>query len=461
MKLTGTNIRGEMGNMFKLSRYGLAVMLACGGSVQAQTLMEAAAYTIESSPDVGIIKSQYLSRTEQIGISKAGFLPTVDLALGYGQEWTDSPSTRTPANGHEDVELTRKEASLTLSQLLYDGSRTSNEVDRVTSEATAHRYQLWSAAENITLEVADAYLNVLHAQNELGLAEQNLNDHIEILEGIRERSESGLSSASDLSQVKGRLSRAHANYLSTENNLLDAKARFFKIVGQEPDDLQAVNDVDENMPLSYEEALQHAGKVHPTLQAARFDVDAAEAQLRVQDAAFRPDVRFELGGTWNDDLDGTEGHNNDRTAMIRLRYNLFNGNADTYREKQAYYQLMEATGIEERAQRQVAEGLSLAWNAYKLLDKQMEFLSGYVEESDKTLIAYEQQFELSRRTLVDLLDAENELFESRRQLLTAERDYTMSKYRVLNAMGELLAVLNIDRSSVLSAEEIEEIQSLN
>ena len=80
---------------------------------------------------------------------------------------------------------------------------------------------------------------------------------------------------------------------------------------------------------------------------------------------------LELGGTWNDDLDGTEGHNNDRTAMIRMRYNLFNGNADTYREKQAYYQLMEATGIEERAQRQVAEGLSLAWNAYQLLDKQM------------------------------------------------------------------------------------------
>lgn len=447
--------------MLKLSKYGLAVLIACAGTAQGQSLMEAAAYTIESSPDVGIIKSQYLSRIEQIGVSKGGFLPTVDLALGYGWESTDSPSTRSATNSHDDVELTRKEASLTLSQLLYDGSRTSNEVDRVTSEATAHRYQLWSAAENLTLEVADVYLNVIHAEEELRLAEQNLNDHIEILEGIRERSESGLSSASDLSQVKGRLSRAHANFLSTENNLLDAKARYLKTVGQPADELTAVDSVDDKMPLSYGEALEHAGQVHPTLQAAKFDVDAAEAQLRVQDAAFRPDVRFELGSTWNDDLDGTEGHNNDQTAMVRLRYNLFNGNSDTYREKQAYYQLMEATGIEERAKRQVAEGLSLAWNAYQLIDKQIEFLSSHVIESEKTLIAYEQQFELSRRTLVDLLDAENELFEARRQELLAERDLTLAKYRVLNAMGELLAVLNIDRTTVLSEAEVEEINSLN
>ena len=446
--------------MLKISGIGLAAILALPGSLSAQTLMEASAYTIESSPDVRIVKNQYLSRIEQIGVAKAGFLPTVDLALGLGREWTDSPSTRAALGEHDDKELVRKEASLTISQMLYDGASTGNNVDRVNAEAIAQRYQLWSAAENMTLDVADAYMSVLHAEKTAALAAENLEAHVKILDGIRKRSEHGLGSASDLSQVKGRLSRAHSNYLATENNLRDARAHYFKVVGREAIGLIEPASVVAHLPATYEQALEQAGKIHPTLRSAQFDIDAAIAQLKAQDAAFRPDIRLELGGTWNDDIDGTEGHTNDMTAMVRMRYNLFNGGADDYRKKDAHYKLMEASSIKERTERQIAEGLSLSWNAYQLLEQQMQYLDSHVVESDKTLAAYKQQFELGRRTLVDLLDAENELFEARRELLTADKDRFIAHYRVLNAMGELLAVLNIDRETVLSQEELAEIDSL-
>lgn len=373
--------------MLKLPKIGAIAFLAWSGATSAQTLMEASAYTIESSPDVAIIKSQYLSRIEQIGVSKAGYLPTVDLALGYGREWTDSISTRA-AVGHEDVKLNRGEASVTVSQMLYDGMRTSNDLDRTRAEATAHRYQLWSAAENATLEVADAYMGVIFAEKASVLAADNLEAHIEILDGIKKRSEHGLGSASDLSQVKGRLSRAHSNYLATDNNVLDARARFFRIVGRDSLGLILPEPVEDYMPVSYELALERAGKVHPTLQSAQYDVDAAVAKLKLLDASFRPDVRFELGSTWNNDLDGADGHNNDMTAMVRMRYNLFNGNADDYRKKEGYYQLQEASAIKDRAEREVAQGMALSWNAYQLLERQMEFLEAHVIESENTLNAY-------------------------------------------------------------------------
>ncbi|WP_432472691.1 TolC family outer membrane protein [Amphritea sp. HPY] len=445
--------------MLKLPKIGAIAFLALSGAASAQTLMEASAYTIESSPDVAIIKSQYLSRIEQIGVSKAGYLPTVDLALGYGREWTDSISTRS-AVGHEDVKLNRGEASLTVSQMLYDGMRTSNDLDRTRAEATAHRYQLWSAAENATLEVADAYMGVIFAEKASVLAADNLEAHIDILDGIKKRSEHGLGSASDLSQVKGRLSRAHSNYLATDNNVLDARARFLRIVGRDSLGLVLPEPVEDYMPVSYELALERAGKVHPTLQSAQYDVDAAIAKLKLLDASFRPDVRFELGSTWNNDLDGADGHNNDMTAMVRMRYNLFNGNADDYRKKEGYYQLQEASAIKDRAEREVAQGMALSWNAYQLLERQMEFLEAHVIESENTLGAYKKQFDLGRRTLVDLLDAENELFEARRELLQADKDRFLTQFRVLNSMGELLAVLNLDRETLLSKDELNEISKL-
>ncbi len=448
-----------MGKINRVSAGALAIVL-WSGTVSSQTLVEATAFAIGNSPDVAIVKNQYLSRVEQIGQARAGFKPKVDLALGWGNEWTNSPSTRASTNSSDYVDLQRGEASLTMSQLLYDGQRTKNDSDRTTAEAEAQRFQLWSVAENTTLEVADAYMSVINAQESSTLAAANLESHIEILDGIRKRSDHGLGSASDLSQVKGRLSRAHTNYLATDNNVLDAKARYYKVVGQEAVGLVKPVPVDEYMPVSYEEALKRAGKIHPTLLSAQLDVDAAVAQLKIRDSDFHPDVRLELGGTWNNNMDGAVGYNNDLTAMIRMRYNLFNGGADSHRKKEAYYQLMEASAIRDRAQREVAQGMSLSWNAYQLLERQMEFLEDHVIEAEKTLDAYKQQFSLGRRTLVDLLDAENELFEARKELLKADKDRVMTQFRVLNAMGDLLTVLNLNRESILTSEDQAEVASL-
>lgn len=441
--------------MGKINRSSVCAvaMLAWSSTVSSQTLIEATSFALANSPDVEIVKSQYLARIEQVGISQSGYKPKVDLALGWGGEWTNSPSTRTATGSSDYVDLERGEASLTLSQLLYDGLRTKNDNDRTKAEAEAQLFQLWTVTENTALEAADAYMTVINSQEESVLAADNLESHIQILDGIRKRSENGLGSASDLSQVKGRLNRAHTNYLATDNNVLDAKARYYKVIGEEAIGLVKPEAVDQYMPVSYEQALERAGKIHPTLLTAQFDVDAAVAQLKGKDANFHPDVRLELGGTWDNNLDGVEGYNNDLTAMIRMRYNLFNGNADTHRKKEAYYQLLEASSIRDRAQREVAEGMSLSWNAYQLLERQMEFLEAHVIEAEKTLDAYQQQFSLGRRTLVDLLDAENELFEARRELLKADKARIMTQFRVLNAMGDLSNVLNLNRESILAAQD--------
>ena len=429
---------------------GSVAMLIASESLFAESLIETAGYTINTSPDVEIVKNQYLSSLDRIGVAKSGHLPTVDLALGFGQEFTNSPSTRAAQGNSDSIDLDRGEASLTLSQPLYDGNNTLNDVDRTESEALAQRYELWNTAENLTLDVANAYTALFYARELSLLAKDNLQAHKEILEGINKRLDHGLGSSSDLSQVKGRLSRAHSNFIATENNVLDAQVRFFKLVGKSGTELEAHRSLEAFIPATYDQALEAAGREHPALISAQHDVEAATAQLKLRDTAFRPDVRFEVTGNWDNNIEGIDGHNNEVVAAVRLNYNLFNGFADKHSKQEGYHQLQEAYAVRDRAKREVSEGLHLSWNAYELLARQLEFLQSHVVESEKTLDGYKQQFDLGRRTLVDLLDAENELFEARTDLLSAKRDHAISQFRVLNGMGKLLETLSIDRKELLN-----------
>ncbi len=170
-----------------------------------------------------------------------------------------------------------------------------------------------------------------------------------------------------------------------------------------------------------------------------------------------------MEGNLNNNLDGEDGfsriasqnvggYNNDILAMVRVRYNLFAGGRDLAREKEASYKIGEAKEIRERAYREVVEGANLAWNAYEFLGPQKQYIREHVIAAKDTQVAYSQQFNLGQRTLLDLLDTENELFEARKDYLTAEYDEVIAKYRVLNATGQLLDSLRVTRPDVWKGE---------
>lgn len=129
--------------------------------------------------------------------------------------------------------------------------------------------------------------------------------------------------------------------------------------------------------------------------------------------------------------------------MLRLRYNLYNGGADQDRAESAAYQLNKAKDLRERSYRNVEESLRLSWSALDLTVQQKEFLSDHVDSASDTVISYEKQYRIGKRTLLDLLNTENELFEARKDYLDAKYDEQYAKYRVMNAAGNLLAALRV------------------
>ncbi|MFV0597889.1 TolC family outer membrane protein [Shewanella sp.] len=437
-------------------------------SAQSQTLEQAVAYTLDTNPDLRVAFNRFKAREEQVNQAIAGYMPTIDVTGGYGYEQTDSVSTRRRPNvGDVDsdgvAELNRGEFGVSLKQMLFDGFYTSSEVDRYSFEASADQWALLAAAEDMALDVSKVYLNYLRTDEVLKLAEKNLNSHKEIYEQIKQRTDSGLGSTADLSQITGRLARANANVISARNNLLDAKAQFIRVIAAEPVDLiQPVPDAD-LLPKDLNSGVTDAQENHPILKSAANDIRAAENERSSVQASYYPQVSLELNGNWNNDVGGEDGvsalasqnvggYNNDLVAMVRVRYNLFAGGKDLAREKETAYKLGEAKEIRQRAQREVVEGVNLAWNAYEMLAPQKQYIRDHVMAAKETQSAYAQQFNLGQRSLLDLLDTENELFEARKDYLQAEYDEIIAKYRVLNSTGRLLDSLKVTRPEAWRGE---------
>lgn len=415
----------------------LATTLLLSNSVSSQTLEQSIAITLATNPALKSAFNDYKSYVKQHESANGAYLPSIDLDAGVGYE---------KVNTTRDVStnLNRKEATLTLNQLIWDGSATLNNMDRTAAEAESMRFQLLSDAQDKALEVTQIYLDAVKANEILALSESNLAVHKKIYKDIRKRAESGIGSTADLSQVEARIAKAHGNLLAAQNNIFDTHTQFYRIVGQTPQGLVFPRANINELPLSLSDALKTATDNHPVLKVSMSDVDAARFQFDQSKGVNYPTISFEAGQVWRDDAGGLEGSSDELSAMIRMRYNLYNGGSDDANIERSAYQLNKAKDLRDRSYRTVEESLKLSWSALDLTLQQKEFLADHVDSAAQTVIAYEKQYRIGKRTLLDLLNTENELFEARKSYIDAHYSEQFAKYRVMNATGTLLTGLMID-----------------
>lgn len=435
-------------------------------AIKAQSLEEAVAYTFDSHPELRMAYLRFKASEKQIEQAKAGYLPTVDLTAGIGYEYTDSPTTRRQGtvNGDNTAELTRREIGLSLKQEIFSGFHTESEVDRTSSAAKAEQWRLYGMAEDLALEISKVYVDLIKAKELVTLAELNLNTHQEIYEQIKQRTESGFSSSADLSQINGRLAKAHSNLIAAKNNYLDSQVIFYRVTKQRPKNLVTPFPDNYLLPKTEREGLEIALKNHPVIKSASQDIDAARAQHNSAKSAYLPKVSFEVNANFNDNLDGEDGStligqdvggkNNEVVAMLRFSYNLFSGGKDDAYAKETAYKINEAKELNSNVHRQITEGFILSWNAFEQLNLQKKYIKMHVISSKDTQSDYKEQFKVGQRSLLDLLDTENELYQARRDFLNAEFTEISAQYRILHAMGRLVEALRITRPSTWQGESL-------
>lgn len=404
------------------------------------TLKEIAQEAVLHSPEVTSKWHNYKAADEEIGVARGGYMPRVDLSAGAGRESLKQP----PSDQRADY--TRRGYTLSLNQMLFDGFATRNEVRRLDKARLVRYYELLDASENTALEAARAYLDVLRYRFLVNLAEDNYVQHRATYEQLLRRTQSGVGRRVDLEQAGSRLALAEIN-LTTENaNLHDVTARYQRLVGSQPPNVifpPAL--VSSALPKTPQSALDTLHHKNPALLAAIENIEAAQYDIDVRRAAYSPKLDFRARTENTDNYLGVSGERQQNVAELVVTWNLFNGGSDRAREKQYIERKNLAFDLREKACRDTRQTLLIAYNDVQRLKSQSAFMSQQVSLLEKTRDAYRDQFNVGQRTLLDLLDTENELLSARRAAVNADADLTLAYLRSYAGMGTLLEFLGLQK----------------
>lgn len=417
---------------------GLMTVAMAVTNVSAETLEEVVAKTLKTNPEVLADIHARLASDEVVKQAAAGYKPTLDIEAGIGREWTDSPSTQS-----RSVNLKRGEASFIATQMLYDGFDTKHQVQRSQALADAAANQIADTSQRVAFNTVQAYLNVLRNDELVSIAQENLASHERVNEQIELRAKSGVARAADVDQSTARVSLSQSSVLAAQGRQIDAQTNYQRVVGEAPASLSVTEDCCNKLPTSLTSALETAMKQHPALDRAVARHEAALAETGVANSTFHPQVNFEIEGSADNNLDGTEGHDKDLLAMVRLRQNLSSGGADTARVAETEHLSAQQKELAMSTQREIEEDVRLSWNALERTASQLPFLKQHADSTINSYEAYQQQFNLGQRTLLDLLDVENEKFTSQTDYINAKYDHQIACYQLLASMGVLTDNLGI------------------
>lgn len=426
----------------------LGLFSAVAGAQTPATLQDTVKKAIVSNPEVQARWHAFLSSRHEQDVARGGYLPRVDLTTGVGRENLSQPDLPT-------THLTRRDAALSLSQMIYDGFATRDEVARLAYAKLVRYYEVLDTSESIALDATRAYMDVLRYRELSILAQENFAQHDQVFNQIQERVQAGVGRRVDLEQAGGRLALAQSNLLTEASNLHDVSARYQRIVGElPPGEMIAPALLEQGIPASVEEALKLAYQGSPAFNAAIENVRSAQADARGRQANFQPriDLRAIKDVAFN--ADGVAGRQDSEIIELVLNYNLFKGGSDRALSSQFAERLAQSKDLRDKACRDIRQTLVIAFKDIHNLSRQLGFLDQHQLAIEKVREAYRKQFDIGQRTLLDLLDTENEYFQARRSYVNATYEHAIAHARTLAGMGNLLATLQVGRDDLPTAQEL-------
>src|SRR5574343_400343 len=433
--------------MLAFSAHAQDGAVAAGSPIAS--IRDAAQQAVLNSPEVTSKLHAFRAADEEIGVARGGYFPRVDFTAGVGREDLRQPSAK-------DADYTRRGYALSLNQMLFDGFFTRNEVRRLDKARLVRYYELLDASEVTALEAGRAYLDVLRYRHLVDLAKDNYVQHKGTYDQIQKRVKSGVGRRVDLEQAGSRLELAEINLVTETANLHDVSARYQRLVGQRPGDrLDAPAVLSAAFPSDAKSAIGTLYKSNPQLLGASENIEASQYEIYTRRAAYSPkfDFRARTDQTWN--YLGADGLRDYKVAELVMTWNLFNGGSDRAREKQSMEKKHLAFDLREKACRDTRQTLLIAYNDVLRLKRQSTHYANQVALLEKTRDAYRDQFNVGQRSLLDLLDTENELLNARRSAVNADTDLTLAYMRTYAGMGVLLEQLGLRRLDVPTPEQSE------
>ncbi|MDD2914740.1 MAG: TolC family outer membrane protein, partial [Gallionella sp.] len=420
-------------------------------AARSDMLVDFVQRAVLQNPDVLTRWHTFQAAVSETTAAQGGYFPRLDLTVNSGRERGQSSI--------DNYGVNTKNITFTLTQMLYDGFATRNEVRRLNNVQLARYYELLDASETAALEAARTFYDMSRQRKLFELTEDNYVRHRTAFEQIKLKVEAGVGRRVDLEQAAGRLALSESNLTLDNANVHDVSARFQRVIGllppakmrKSPSQAKLSKQI---LPNAAAAVLSVAADYHPAVLAAVENVRSARYDMYGRRSAFQPTVNLSIAQTHSKNLGGVDGLTGNASAQVTLNWNLFSGGSDKARSSQYAKNLDAAYDLRDKACRDIHLILAIAYNDIYKLNEQLKFLDQHQLSIEKARTAYQKQFDIGQRSLLDLLDTENELYQSKRAYVNAEYDLAIAEVRTLAGMGRLVNALGISHLETADLPEL-------
>ena len=425
-------------------------ILAIEGQASAQSLQEEAAQLLTSHPQIRAARQNVASNDESVNAAFAEYLPTVSAFADFGYERIDSPGRRTgePDQGPFTTGQSRQ-TSLTLTQTVFNGFL--NDANNANANLTKQSAEisLEETEQGVLFEGVSIYLEVLRNLHLIQLAGENEATIQRQFELEDERVRRGAGITLDVLESKKRLQVSKERRVAFDGALRDSLSRFNQVFGHEPtiDDMIMPTPPLGLMPENVETAVSMGLSAHPAIRNSEARVDIAQEQRTIAQAAFYPTINIVAEWSYEDDLASTRGTRRDYTAKVQANWDLFNGFATLAGVARASHGYLSSIDSSNFVKRKIAEETRLAWSGLDTARQRVTLLQNAVNIAAEVFSGRRKLREAGKETVINVLDAESQMFDARIQLMAAQHDARIAVYRMLAAMGQL----NLDTVSQYAA----------
>lgn len=400
------------------------------GAAQAETLRGALAAAYKFNPDIEAERANLRATDESVPQAKSGYRPRVSATADIGAVNTrtrpGSTTGRRPGGYQLDV-----------TQNLFDGFRTTNSVNLAESNVRAGRATLHSTEQTVLLQAVTAYMNVVRDQAIVRLRESDVRVLSKNLKATQERFAAGEVTRTDVAQSRARRARSISDLDSARATLKTSRANYERVIGHPPSRLRSAGVPERLLPRTLAEARRRATNEAPSVvsalyleQAARYNVEQIWGELLPS---------LSVAGSVNKRFEPAEGINSTQTSQVigRLDVPIYTGGEVRARVRQAKHLHVRRIQLVAQARTQARESAVSAWAALNASRAQLRSDNSQVDANRIALAGVREEEKVGQRTLLDVLDAEQELLDAQVSLVSTRRDLVVNAYSLISSTGRL------------------------
>lgn len=416
-------------------------VVASEGGEQVNRLQQSVVKGLDKSPVLDAEVHALEAQLEEANVTFGGMLPTVDLRGSVGREHAEFSA------GNSSTYYTSS-YGIEARQNLFNGFASQARYSSAYANSMQSYYRYLNRANQVAFEASSAHIDVSRNQALIKLAESNLKYHEDLTSRIEEKVRNGVARQSDLEQARSRYTLALGNLATEKANAFSAMANYQRVT----DSVWPINEpgeyvVNANFEVENVDRLVFALNNHPLLKAANAQIEASTQDVTAASEGFSP--RFDLRAkhdNYTNYLSSFNDRGDRQVSSIDLlaSMNLYRGGADTSARNAAVKRKLRTMDDKLSVCRTIRQNSQSSLYDVMNLQKRLNYFRAQSEAISSARTAYQQQFEVGRRSLLDLLSAENEYYQAQRTLINIEADLSVSKLRLLSNTGQLIALFGVD-----------------